>query len=528
MRCERSFSPAPGTVRGVYDRSALRRDVSPRARGACAIGLVFGSGCSWVYDFGVFEGVETDAAPMLDADFSQLALDSLEPPRVLEGTGCVTEGAGCGAASRGAVIVIHGANISADATVTLDGYGGVYAATPVALAGVSTAHDMAAFALPIPVDPALPEGEDSQVTVKVSQVGVEAELTLQIGGLDELVSSVAAPAGMFDIATLDPIYSRITIDTALELRGDVPARFVATGDIAVDAAINANGVGNVRRAGGCLGGPPQAPGQCGGGGAGGTNTAGGGGGGNSDVGTTGQGTGGGMGGAKTSAVLLVPLSAVQGNGGGGGGGSVLGSQPGGGGGGVVELTAGGALSIGASGRIDVHGAAGGMTGLCSAVGGAGGGGSGGAILLRAATELTIVGAAGAVLDVGAGLGGTASGACAGGAGSAGLVRADAVSIDDPMGELGGQPLRGAIWTQQAPAVVTADDSLSLTLAGAAGVDYFSRVGTADPVPVELQTETGQAAVTLQPGLNNVCLLVIEDGSVSQPESLNCLAIAYLP
>jgi hypothetical protein len=415
------------------------------------------------------------------------------------------------------VFVVHGSSITEAASITDTGYG-VFDRTAVLLGGVSSDHAMAAFALPIPVDPMLAAGVDSPITVTVTQAGVERELTLQVEGLDELATSVA----QLDAAAIAPAYSTITIGTNVTLVGAQPARLVATAAIEVTADVTVT-------AGRCAGGPAVTNGSCGdSGGRSGASSSGGGGGGNSIAGMDGQGTGAGSGGARAPAVMLTPLGAAAGNGGGGGANQVLdGGGAGGAGGGVVELTSGGSLSIGPGASIAAtgqNGAAPGGLG-CGLGGGAGGGGAGGAILLRAGSAIAID--ASAALSVAPGLGGVRAN-CGGGDGAPGVVRADGASLADPGDHLGASVLRGAMWRPDAPTVVTGSATVSLPLTGRAGITYFLKINTADPEEIELSTDVGSVEARLEEGSNSVCALVLEAGNLSQPESINCISIAYLP
>ncbi len=91
---------------------------------------------------------------------------------------------------------------------------------------------------------------------------------------------------------------------------------------------------------------------------------------------------GGMGGPTYGTANIAGLEAGSG-GGGGSGGFSCGSGGGGAGGGLIYISAGGAITIGATGAISVNGGNGGSdgTGNC----GGGGGGSGGSIVLRTPT-----------------------------------------------------------------------------------------------------------------------------------------------
>jgi len=194
------------------------------------------------------------------------------------------------------------------------------------------------------------------------------------------------------------VFSFTSIDIAADVSviGTRPLALLSCGDISLDAVINACGRANLGGPGGRDGGASESDGigyysGYGRGGPGRNNNpwscAGGGGGAfGGDGGQGGDGGSnyyGGAGGTSYGTAELEPLLGGSGGGGGGdwGGGS---AGWGGGGGGAVQLTAGGALTIGPGSGITACGAGGGTNNDVEGIAG-GGGGSGGGILLEGVT-----------------------------------------------------------------------------------------------------------------------------------------------
>jgi hypothetical protein len=144
-----------------------------------------------------------------------------------------------------------------------------------------------------------------------------------------------------------------------------------------------------------------------------------------------------------------------------------------------------------------------------------------------ARQLTVMSATAVTVAGGAGGTETDIGDCAGGAGAPGRIRFDAAVLEGTISALS-SAVRGAIWPADTPPIVTDPGSVSLGLVGRAGVEYFIKVNTSTPERAELLQDSGTVDVALERGLNTVCALVVESGSLSQPESLNCISIAYLP
>jgi|GEM_PF-6460858 len=270
------------------------------------------SGCSLIYDAGVFS--EADAQrPPADVNVDGLSLTDTSPNALAEGAGCIPDVAGCAATSRGMPLVVRGINIAQSATVSIDGAGFTAMAVD---ATISSDGTMAAFVLSVPVMTALADGSDAPVTITVSQGNVTDDVTFNITGLDEFRATVDAAGGTFAGGNLRPMYSQVDFDSDVTFTGTAPVRIVATADINVAGTLTAGGANasgdsaGTGGPGGCDGGVRQTPGQCTGGGGGAGNTdGGGGGGGHGDVGGPGAGGAGtgGDGGGATGDATLTPL-----------------------------------------------------------------------------------------------------------------------------------------------------------------------------------------------------------------------------
>jgi hypothetical protein len=208
--------------------------------------------------------------------------------------------------------------------------------------------------------------------------------------------------------------------------------------------------------------------------------------------------------------------------GGGGGGAGLGGGFGGGGGGIVELTAGGTIMIG---DVTANGGNGQDSGASS---GAGGGGSGGTILVRAGGTLTGSG----MLTVAKGLKGAAGTlGNAGGDGAVGRTRVDAANPSSTGVPIAGY--RGPMFANDVAAttlVQTPMVALYGTAFDNADGRVINRAGTATAFAVSFGTGTPATAMPTLPltaGYNLVCATVT-GGSPLNPESTNCIEMAFLP
>tara|TARA_R110002073_G_scaffold108266_1_gene243149 strand:+ start:3589 stop:5082 length:1494 start_codon:yes stop_codon:yes gene_type:complete len=475
-----------------------------------------GAGCSLVYDDDVFASADA----FVPVEPALLVIESVEPTQV-------SEGVGANEFARATPIVVYGKGITDGARIRVVG-AGVDLETA---AQVSSDGTMAAAAIRLPVDREFAFGETKEISITLSQPaaatedggeGETAEASIEIDaiGLDEFRPA----AGTLAVTDIAALYSEITIDAAINLVGNVPARFVATSSISVTAAVRADATGGERVAGGFLGGGPAqnglGPSGGGRGAQGFDNAAGGGGGGNLEQGTAGQGQSAGDGGDASTATLLFPLTGVVGSGGGGGGNGVNGGS----GGGAIEFRSSGPVTLGTGGLISANGSAGGASscGILAGTGG-GGGGSAGAILLRSESSLTI--AAGVSLSVAGGAGGDGGGNCGGGDGSDGQIRIDYESIE---GSASGAP-RGPTWISESLPTIVRAAEVSATLGGAIGATYFLSVNAAaNPTQVLMASNAEDVSLTLEPGINSVCALVASNGNLGAPESLTCVSVAYLP
>jgi hypothetical protein len=472
------------------------------------------SGCSLIYDADELRN-RPDAIP-IDADPSMLDLVGTEPLEIHEGTGA--DG------GRPAVILIDGSSIvsSAEATVEYLGADGELIAELEVL-GFIGARDLAAVAVAIPVGDELGAGDLGTLRITVSQAGVDDLVAVDVLGLDQL----ALPGGPVLTEGLAPLYARIDVAGAVTFEGGEVALH-ATGGISIAEVLSVDAFELDGGAGGCAGGDVQEPGSCGSSGGGeGTNDnltdpAGGGGGGFAETGGNGTGEGG-DGGVATGNPMLVPLGADggnRGNGGGGGHGGLLTGRRGGGGGGVIDITAGGDITVTAAGAVSAAGAAG-----AGGSGGDGGGGSGGAILVRAGGAIV---ASGAWLSAPGGAGG--EGGATGGDGSPGRIRVDA-----PVGEVDEmatdpEPAQGPAWHPDTPFLVEEAEQ-DLILVGEPGRTYGVR--SSDVIVTDVTPGGGGTAtvpVTLERGRNRICAaytLNAEALDLDEPEAQNCVDIVYL-
>ena len=480
---------------------------------ACALGA---GGCNLLIDSDEFRGRPGDGGVgASDAMADAGAPGPLEPSAVWEG-----EGAGAGA--RPVVLVLRGEGGRFEAGTAVrvgEGDADLVDGEPL----VSDDGAMMAVAIRVPVDEARGEGEDRQVPVVLVPPGGE-EVTfeeLEVRGLDE-----ADLSGTVAVADLRARYARVVVSGALVLRGEAPARIAATADIEVLAGIDAGGTGRDSPGpGGCVGGGAGQPGQCpvGGGGAGavsGTAGTGGGGGGHATLGTSGA--GGASGGQPTGTTMLVPLDEERGHGGGGGGSGTVGQGgTGGAGGGVLELAAGGTITI--EDVVSVRGAGGGEGGgggLPTTAGGSGGGGSGGGLLVRASA----VSGAG-MLDATGGPGGTSGND--GGAGADGRIRID---TGEAAAGIATTPaaVRGPRWAADTPWLV-AGGELTLTLRSEPLTSAAVTVRGGASRDVAIGTD-GEASVEveLEPGENRLCALVSDGVNPALAEAGQCVTIVVVP
>jgi hypothetical protein len=471
-------------------------------------------GCSWIYNPSNIKPPDAsiDAPPdmkpgpqdapemIADANPAAITLTSVEPMSIVEG-----QGAG---GSRRAVLVVHGMNIIAGATIAITPKNGTDTPMVTSMAGgeiIGTDHNFIA----VPVTAAVNASCDTgtlPLTVTVTQSGTSATTDWMLTCLPQMNQSTDLM-----LPTAQPnLFSEIVLTgTAKIVAADTSAALIvrATADIAVAGAIDVSA--NAQSAGpggGAGGGASKQGGGAGGGGPGGGLVGGGGGGGAGYHDTGASGTGGAGGPAQGDVPMTNGYAANYASGGGGGDGV------GGGGGGTVELTAGGTL---ATDMITSKGAGG--TG--ATLGSGGGGGAGGTIVLRGAS-ITTTGA----LSVAAG-----SGTGGGGNGSVGRIR-----IDTPMftGTAPAGAYTGLSIDTMAP-LITNSATPTITVHGTPGARYdIFTLDQGNNVKDEddnklLGGATGQMAPQVHWGWNKVCV-VPHGGSPTTLESASCIEVAFLP
>jgi len=462
-----------------------------------------------------------DVEIVTDVDPTMLTIDDVVPDKV-------NEGAGTGNASP-AVFVIYGHQIAPDATVTITPTTDDAALVSIVAQQVAADANFIAFTLQVNDDGMQNDGVEHPIGITVTQSGGAVTRSLDpmklvVHHLDSLTTTISAPPAR-------KLYSLINVTDVMTFPPDATLGAIqlrAVGPATVTKAITAKANGTLPGPGGCAGGamkasgassnasswPCQGRGESLGGGL--LNNVGGGGGGFAVAGENGSGPGG-SGGIMCGTREIDAFSNNAPSGGGGGGAaSVLGSaSAAGGGGGMIEISAGGDLTVGAG--INANGADGTGGG-----GGDGGGGAGGVILLRAGATISVTGA----LTVNKGLKGT--GGAAGGDGSVGRIRIDAAK-----GSLPDAGYNAPMFIDP-PRIVTAQHT-SLMLRGfpgdmTASYTVFDRDGNRVDGPQAIAFGTDQATqpVTLKAGYNKVCL-VVKNGNVQMnPEAGQCTDIAFLP
>ncbi len=488
-------------------------------------------GCSLIYSSDRLPAVND--APPADVEPMKLTLERVSPVVLLEGQG---EGG-----SRPAVLVVHGTNIAAGATVMVTTHRGEMNNASVMVDNAAAVVDAYGQSIAVPitlnVDKNIGASQSIRLDVTVIQAPPNAEIRATLGddedpaltlqGLPELEGTPTAM--MLDA----PLYSRIDATdiptagrmTPLILRSTSSIKIGGGGPIALNAAGREPGPGGFRGGeggpGGVLG--PGGEGKEGVGPGGGRPS--GGGAGFSRAGDAGTGGPGPVAGEPALTALTTPDSDNRGSGGAGGrGGGVLGGKggDGGGGGGALELTAGGDLTVMVP--IEAKGDAGtaGMGG-----GTPGGGGSGGVVLLRTGGTLTLA-------DPGVtATGGLKGGAMNAGDGSAGRIRIDA---PDPTAMIMSMPAvgyRGPRFDPMTPMIVR-EEKPKVTFVGQAGalIKYTiedSEGTTLGPIEIMMPGSgktTVQLAMPLFRGLNRLCALVT-GVTERRDEAENCITLAYL-
>ncbi len=493
------------------------------------------SACSFIYNpdhIGSNDASVVDTEVVADVDPTALHIMDVWPQQIFEGAG--TGG------SRAALIVIYGAQIAPDATVTLTGGTTDAAHLKITSTTIAADHNFAAITVEADDDGIQNHGTNEHLTLAISQsagmytAALDPQQPLDLVHLDSL-----SDADMLADAPTVARYSQIHVSAITFNRGAAKKHVAlrAVGSIIVDDALHADALAGAPGPGGCAGGAVASDGAdksadmfaCTGRGftvAGGLlNGGGGGGAGFVDKGGAGLPAGtGGLGGDTYGAVELPDLSKNAPSGGGGGAPASIGGggAAGGGGGGLIEITAGGDVTI--TNGVTAHGG----KGTDAANGGAGGGGDGGTILIRAGATAMV-----GPLDVARGENGVKSGSIGsgvpGGPGSVGRTRVDAanqVAVGDYHGPM-----------FVTPAAVTTTQMTSLMIRGVAGDgtvqgQAYDRDG--DPVTLGAFTPTfngmglATSSLGLKAGYNKVCVWVKDGNPFLLDESVNCTEIAFLP
>ena len=463
------------------------------------------SACSLIYNpSNIDKNQMPPDAPIADANPALLKLKELKSPDLLEG-------AGQGGSSP-AILVIYGEHITKSATLTI-----TPPATPagvmVEVSNVSVADDGNSIAALVKA--AYMESVDESppnafgvlpLQVVVTQDGATPQMIeWKLQPLDELASGTqpAPPRGKR--------YSHVDV-TDVDFTGPNKAIVHTVGDIKITGRVTANAAGQTAGAGGCEGGAAGQAGQCFGGG-----KAPGGGGGFATAGVAGGANSAGAVSGDPLIKIYDGAGAAMNRGGGGAGGDGI---EGGGGGGVIELTAGGAITVG---TIQAKG--GSPTG--GSLGRGGGGGAGGTVVLRAGGQLTHA----TMIDLGGGAGG-AGGALnisPGGAGGSGRWRFDAAMLA-PGAAPAPAPRRGPMLVRPANPIFDQRE-VQLTITGENGAEvtvitrYADNTSTTDTTTLIGESSSYEASLRI--GLNTVCVLV-PGGSFADDEAKNCIEVAFVP
>ena len=151
-----------------------------------------------------------DAAPVLDADFSMLAITAIAPSVILEGQG--TGG------SRKALVVLQGAHISEDAQVTITPSDNITIDSKTHSAN----RNFIALEITVGIDTGTPA--DVPLTVTVTQAGAPQPVSITGLTLRELPELTAYP--------IDPtvvnaqLYSKIELTGAMTFTGNLDQRLM--------------------------------------------------------------------------------------------------------------------------------------------------------------------------------------------------------------------------------------------------------------------------------------------------------------
>ena len=512
----------PGAHAQLTAGTAIIDDMRPRL----AVLLPLLGGCSFIYNpdhiTRDIDAQVADVEIVTDVDPTMLQLVDLFPKKV-------NEGAGTGN-SKPQTFVISGHQIAADAVVSISPDPQDAATVHLMQQMVATDANFIAFTISVDDDGVQNDNTERPVIVTVTQSGGTITQSfdatkLAVHHLDSLTTQItSAPRAL---------YSMIDVKTTLPFAQSAtsgPISLRAVGPIHVTGKVNADATSTTPGPGGCAGGDKGVSGATTNGlgwpcighglssGAGLLSNVGGGGAGFVTGGAQGGGSGGGQGGGIAGNIYIEAFSTNVPSGGGGGGlAQLLGSaQAGGCGGGILELTAGGDLTL--DGGASANGGDG-----VSGGGGDGGGGAGGVVLLRSAATVAVTGN----VTVTNGHGGS-GGSAAGGDGSVGRIRVD--------GAKGSFPTAGYNAPMFVdPPAMTHEKTPNLVLHGVANdatamMTVFDATGhpTNGPSPIAFGNDPMLTyPVTLTSGYNRVCV-VVKDGNLTNSEAGNCTDIAFLP
>ncbi|MDQ3337168.1 MAG: hypothetical protein M4D80_18555 [Myxococcota bacterium] len=463
------------------------------------------SGCSLIYNpSNIDKNQMPPDAAIADANPALIKLKEVKSPPLLEGAG---QGG-----SAPAILVVFGEHITPSAVVTIVPRTNPMSQVAIEVSNVSIAAD--GNSIGALVKAAYMEGVDQtgpnasgvlKLDVIVTQDGASPQMIeWDYKPLDELAPGVQpAPAA-------GTMFSHVDV-TNVDFTGTNKAIVQAVGDIKISGRVTANANGNTAGAGGCNGGAAGQPGQCFGGG-----KAAGGGGGFGAPGIAGNANTAGAVSGDPLITIYDGAGMAMNRGGGGAGGDGV---EGGGGGGVIELTAGGAITV------ENIQAKGGTNGTASVTRGAGGG-AGGTVVLRAGGQLSHP----AMLDIGGGAGG-AGGALnisPGGAGGVGRWRFDAAAVARTAPAPA--PRRGPMIVRP-PNPIFEDKNATLMITGENGVEitiitrYADNTSTTDTTTLIGDPSSYEAVLRI--GINTVCVLV-PGGSFADDEAKNCVDVAFIP
>lgn len=444
------------------------------------------SGCSFIYNPNNIDKGTTDAEVIVDADPAMLALVSSDTSTIYEAQG---DG------SRRAVLVVRGHNLVPDLTVSISTQATnppVVTLDPTQLA-VSADHELLAIPVTVPESETLLATDAIHYDVTVAQRGFTQTLpdAFVVQGLDALrgTGTTALPAS-------PPMYSVVEVES-LSVTGTTKIGLHAMGAIKISGSINLDankqtaGPGGFDGGAGATGGggdsgPGMGPAHASGNGIGATWV------GDDQLGTFGSG------------------NDVSSGGSGGGTGFLGAGGPGGGGGGLIEIGAGGDLTVGS---ISAKGGNG--TGYNGGSSNPGGGGSGGAVILRSGGSIT------ASVDVSGGTGENAGGA--------GRVRADA-----PTAINGVTAFRGPTFAADTPLALTAiDQKVDVKAEPQRSIQYYINNfdGSKSFGPSTVLVPSN-GILELQPGPNmfagrNDLCVIVEGAKPAQVDAGQCISIALI-